>query len=128
MEALAKEIAKVLGITVEKAIELYPVLKKQFVVYKILNSITNTLSVVIIVLSILLGVSAFLWLSNLDYATVESTSSYTSMYHKHYLVGKKSYKVILICLAIVIILNTALIAILFWTTPDFMLIKEFILK
>lgn len=39
MDVLVQKLADLLDITIEKAIELYPIFKSQFVAYKILDEI-----------------------------------------------------------------------------------------
>lgn len=56
METLASEIAKILGITVEKAVELYPVIRGQMVWYNIISSFSIPLTIFFIICVITTGV------------------------------------------------------------------------
>jgi len=55
MEVLAVQLAELLEITVDKAIELYPVLRTQFVWYKITN-LLNGLGLLMLLPTVIVGV------------------------------------------------------------------------
>jgi uncharacterized protein YqgQ len=55
METLALQLAELLEISIDKAIELYPVLRTQFVWYKIAN-LLNGLGLLILLPTVIVGV------------------------------------------------------------------------
>lgn len=59
MEILATELAKLLNIGVDKATELYPILRTQYVFYSILSNIQDIAAMVGIILTLFAGVFYF---------------------------------------------------------------------
>lgn len=53
METLAVEVSKALGVTLEKAIELMPIIRQQFINYEIITS----LQIVLVILTFCSGIA-----------------------------------------------------------------------
>lgn len=102
MESLALEISKILNITVEKAIELLPIIRKQFIWYKVVDGARMFIGITIVVCALVWWISA-----EEDWEKIIITSS------------------ILFVLSIIAFSLTFII--LPFLAPDFMMIKEFML-
>lgn len=112
MEILVSELAEKLNISTKSAIELYPVLREQFVVYEILDAPIKALSVLNIVFLVSsLIFLVFLW----DEYGKEGCKSIQSLL-------KKS----VIALVVVFLMYTALKTTSIFLSPDIYIIKEFI--
>lgn len=102
MESLALEISKILNITVEKAIELMPVIRKQFIWYEAVNGAR-------MLIGITMAVCALVW-----WISVE-----------------EEWEKIIITSSILFVLSMIAFSFTFiilpFLAPDFMMIKEFIL-
>lgn len=118
MEVLAQELAKILNITIEKAVELYPVLRQQFIIYKIANnigSLFNLLWMVSMMIGIIVGI---IFLLNLDYQRCRDDED------NFVITCKKIIKVC--CLVFIVgIIGVQIIDVLQYVlASDFMIIKE----
>lgn len=126
MEVLANELAKLLNITVEKALELYPVLKQQFMWYNIISSVSFIFGAMFWVSLVIAMLSGISYLCNLEY--IDSDSRYNEAEKKLAISCKKIYQQSL-KVFIVGILGISIASILkYLLSPDFMIIKEFIIK
>lgn len=126
MEVLANELAKLLNITVEKAIELYPVLKQQFVRYNIIGSVSFIFSAMFwtsLVLAIVLG---FIYLFNMEY--INSDSGYDETERALAISSKKILPKVFKFLAVGVVGISTTSILQYLLSPDFMLIKEFLIK
>ncbi len=118
MNILVEKLAEFLEITIEQATRLYPILKQQFVWYKILNK-PNTIADIACGLSVatlIIGCFYF-FLAVDDYSTEKERKT-----------AKRAIKVPLIILivglVIIFTINTATLLL----APDLMLLKEFLIK
>ena len=59
MELLAQKLAEFLDISIESAVEVYPILREQFKIYKLLDGLSLALGMVTVVAIILLVVLLF---------------------------------------------------------------------
>ena len=125
MESLALEISKILNITVEKAIELLPIIRGQFIKYSIIQSVYSPLSFMLAVVVILAMATAITHMFTREY--LDSNSSW---YADERAVAENTKRALpaLVKVAIGLIIVTALLNISKYVlAPDFMMIKEFIL-
>jgi hypothetical protein len=111
---MIEEFAKLLNITVEKAIELYPLIQHQFVIYKILS----LCQIISIIAAIILGVIS---LMSRIFANDEYEDKEIDRYKK---LSKQSLIGAFVSLFVFTVISVAL----YISAPDFMLIKEILTK
>jgi len=126
METLAIEISKILNISFEKAIELLPVIRSQFIKYSIINSISWPINVIFILTSIFLFVVSLVFLGNKDYKNKSygwsSTDENLSINSREILPTLVKAVIALGVLTMILSVSRYILA------PDFMMLKQFILK
>lgn len=130
MENLAIEIANILNITVEKAIELMPIIREQFIKYSFIDSIANPFSFALIFSSMAMAALSIVYLYSIKYA-VYDTEMYGSVYEEEIAFHKNVKKLLIIAVKtviIIVIVLTVTDVLKYILAPDFMLIKEFIIK
>lgn len=125
MDMLIEEFAKILNVTVEKAIELFPILKGQFLKYAILTEIESPLRLILIASMIVLTVAGIVSMVNVQYNTEDEFWEEESRVYK---LASKIVKISLIIIVILLILLTIISISKYTLAPDFMMLKQFILK
>ena len=120
MDMLIEEFAKILNVTVEKAIELFPILKSQFLKYAILTEIESPLRLILIASMIVLTVAGIASMVYIQYDWEEEVPMYK--------LASKVVKISLIIIVILLILLTIINISKYTLAPDFMMLKQFILK
>ena len=128
MEALAMQLAEILQITIDKAIELLPVIREQFIAYKIITKISTPITIFTIISVLALVVAVMIYIMLYEYLDEEWKDSYICG-DEHRLVTsiKKMLKPVAIITTTGIVVSTILKVLPFILAPDFMMIKEFIL-
>lgn len=126
MESLALEVSKILNITVEKAIELLPIIRSQFIRYSIIQSVYSPLSFTMAVVAILIIITATTYMFTREY--LDDDSGFNA---DERCVAENTKRVLPMLVKVMVVLMI-LIAILniskYMLAPDFMMIKEFILQ
>jgi formate hydrogenlyase subunit 3/multisubunit Na+/H+ antiporter MnhD subunit len=125
MDMLIEEFAKILNVTVEKAIELFPILKGQFLKYAILTEIESPLRLILIASMIVLTVAGIVSMVNVQYNTEDKFWEEEARLYK---LASKIVKISLIIIVILLILLTIISISKYTLAPDFMMLKQFILK
>ena len=125
MDMLIEEFAKILNVTVEKAIELFPILKSQFLKYAILTEIESPLRLILIASMIVLVVAGIVSMVYVQYNTEDKFWEEEARLYK---LASKIVKISLIIIAILLILLTIISISKYTLAPDFMMLKQFILK
>lgn len=115
MEVLALEVSKILNVTVEKAIELMPLIKRQFAVYNIIRS-AEGMVIGLCAISLIATI-----ITSVFYFTGISVKDDVKELKKYALLSSGS----LILFASILVASNAAKYLL---APDFMLLKEFLLK
>lgn len=126
MEVLANELAKLLNTTVEKAIEFYPVLKQQFVWYNIIGSVGFIFSAMFLTSLFLAMVLGFIYLFNMEY--INSDSRRNESEKALAISSKKILPKALKFLAVGVVGISITGILQYLLSPDFILIKEFLIK
>jgi hypothetical protein len=124
MEILATKIAELLDVTIEQAVLLYPILRQQFIWYKILAS----LQVILVIPIVSLGM--FTIISIIDYSNLQERLN-NRLYRDEVEVNKLAFKkkivikftICTICLLGVFFITMLLTYIL---SPDLMIILRFL--
>lgn len=126
MESLATEISKILNITVEKAIELLPVIRSQFIRYSITQSVYSPLSFTFVVVAILTIITATTYMFTREYLDDDSgfNADERCVAENTKRVLPILIKVMVVLMILIVILNISK----YILAPDFMMIKEFILQ
>ena len=128
MESLTLELSKMLNITVEKAVELYPMIQQQFIQYKIFSTLSG-----IVFIGVLISVIMLTWMgfSILMYGGTK-LSIFNSMCMMDEIETAKEYKekikYPIISTIFFVILMSILSLIPYIIAPEFMMLKEFIIK
>lgn len=125
MDMLIEEFAKILNVTVEKAIELFPILKGQFLKYAILTEIESPLRLILIASMIVLTVAGIVSMVYVQYNTKDKFWEEEARLYK---LASKIVKISLIIIVILLILLTIISISKYTLAPDFMMLKQFILK
>lgn len=118
METLALEISKILNITVEKAIELMPLLRSQFINYKMISIALKPVAIIGAVSGVTLLASMVVWICNLGYNDTDSILAKKTCKN----IAKKAIVVGSIAIAISIAGQMVQLQ----TAPDFVILKEFL--
>lgn len=126
MEILANELAKLLNITVEKAIELYPVLKQQFVQYNIIGSVSFIFLVMFWTSLVSVIALGFVYLFNIEY--INSDSKYDKTEKALATSSEKILPKVFIFLAVGVVGISITSILQYLLSPDFMLIKDVLMK
>lgn len=122
MEALALELANILKITIEQATILVPVLKSQFLAYKIIETISLPVTVVAFfsgAATAALGLMAFLSKDDMDWNGKPS---------EEFLNLKKMLGVTWKVSLVLTILSIGSSILSYTLAPDFMFIREFLVR
>lgn len=119
METLMVEMSKILNVTVEKATELYPILKSQFINYKIISSVNTPLSVILSFIILMLVLA-------LIFSPIIKSEIYDIMTNDKQIKFKKYLWLIIIIFILGGVLSCVLNGLSYILAPDLMLIKEFI--
>lgn len=125
MESLALEISKILNITVEKAVELLPIIRSQFIKYSIIQSVYSPLSFMLAVVAILTMATVITHMFTREY--LDNNSSW---YADERNVAENTKKALptLVKIVVALMIITALLNVSKYVlAPDFMMIKQFIL-
>lgn len=125
MDMLIEEFAKILNVTVEKAIELFPILKSQFLKYAILTEIELPLRLILIASMIVLAVAGIVSMVYVQYNTKDK---FWEEEVRLYKLASKIVKISLIIIVILLIALTIISISKYALAPDFMMLKQFILK
>ena len=126
MDMLIEEFAKILNVTVEKAIELFPILKSQFLKYAILTEIESPLRLILIASMIVLVVAGIVSMVYVQYNNTKD--KFWEEEVRVYKLASKIVKISLIIIVILLILLTIISISKYTLAPDFMMLKQFILK
>lgn len=111
MELLAQKLAEFLDISIESAVEVYPVLREQFKIYKLLDGLSLALGMVTVVAIILLVVLLF---KGIDEYESEREGRLKTMKIIFFIgAGTAVFSVLLSCL-------------MAYAAPDLMMLKEFL--
>lgn len=122
MEALALELANILKITVEQATILVPILKSQFLAYKIIETISLPVIVVAVfswIATAALGLMTFLSKDDIDWNGKPS---------EEFLSLKKMLGVMWKVSLVLAILSIGFSILSYILAPDFMFIREFLVR
>ena len=113
MELLAQKLAEFLDISIESAVEVYPVLREQFKIYKLLDRLSLALAVVTVVAIILLVVFLFKGIDEYEYESERE--------------GRlKTMKIIFFIGAGTAVFSVLLSCLMAYAAPDLMMLKEFL--
>lgn len=104
MEILIQELSKVLNITIEKAIELYPILKQQFIIYNIINIL------LFFFISIAIAIGAILVAAAMGYDKLDKYIN--------------QFKIAIIVFGISVMMIIVLSILQYVLVPDLMIIKS----
>ena len=111
MELLAQKLAEFLDISIESAVEVYPILREQFKIYKLLDGLSLALGMVTVVAIILLVVFLF---KGIDEYESEREGRLKTMKIIFFIgAGTAVFSVLLSCL-------------MAYAAPDLMMLKEFL--
>ena len=111
MELLAQKLAEFLDISIESAVEVYPILREQFKIYKLLDGLSLALGMVTVVAIILLVVLLF---KGIDEYESEREGRLKTMKIIFFIgAGTAVFSVLLSCL-------------MAYAAPDLMMLKEFL--
>lgn len=120
MEELAIKIAETLDISVQGAIDMYPVIRNQYIWYKILTDATSSLLLLGTFLMVLIGIT-FTLRKDIDKFDLE-TEEPTEKWKKIDRIFKIEIYVFVSSVVIGIVADTAIS----FLAPDIMLIKNFL--
>ena len=120
MEELAIKVAEVLDISVQGAIDIYPVIRGQYIWYAILTSVTIWATVLGLGSLVLTGVTLFVRfdLDKYNYRTEEINEDWVNI--------NKVFKKALMALVIFVIIGIVTSEIIPFLAPDIMIIKNFL--
>lgn len=121
MEELAVKIAELLDISVQGAIDLYPVIRSQFIWYSALGSVTNW--------TILLGIFSFVSVV-VTFCIMENKYRYTwgdrETIKKEYASIDKLFKISILVLVSMVVIGIAIDFAIPFLAPDILMIKDLI--
>ena len=120
MEELAVKIAELLDISVQGAIDLYPVIRSQYIWYAILTSVTNWATVIGFVSLILTGVTLFIRFD------LDKVNWRTEEINEDWVIVDKLFKKVLLVLMLSVVIGIVTSVIIPFLAPDIMIIKNFI--
>lgn len=120
MEELASKIAETLDISVKAAIDMYPVIRGQFIWYEVLDSVISWALVIGFVSLILTGVTLFIRfdLDKYDWRTEEI--------NEDWVIVNKVFKKAVLVLMLSVVIGIAAEIIVPFLAPDIMIIKNFL--
>ena len=120
MEELAIKIAEALDISVQGAIDLYPVIRSQYIWYVILTSVTNWATVIGFFSLILTGVTLFIRFD------LDKVNWRTGEIEEDWAIADKVLKKVLLVLILSAVVGIVTSVIIPFLAPDIMLIKDLI--
>ena len=118
MEELAIKIAETLDISVQAAIDMYPVIRSQYIRYEILTSVTNWATVIGFVSLILTGVTLFIRFD------LDKVNWRTGEIEEDWAIADKVLKKVLLVLILSAVVGIVTSAIIPFLAPDIMLIND----
>ena len=120
MEELAIKLAETLDISVQAAIDMYPVIRGQYIWYAILTSVTNWAILLGLGSLILTGVTLFIRfdLDKYNWRTEEINEDWVNI--------DKVFKKALMALVIFVVIGIVTSVIIPFLAPDIMIIKNFL--
>lgn len=117
METIALKLAEILEVSIDRAIELYPIIKSQFIAYSILGNIGLFLEFIFIISIIGIVLSGVFTIS--EYCSLYKDEDDSKLY-------KKILKIFAITTLVLAILLVGTNALKYILASDFMIIKEFL--
>ena len=120
MEELAVKIAETLDISVQAAIDMYPVIRSQYIWYAILTSVTIWTTVIGFVSLILTGVTLFIRFD------LDKVNWRTGEIEEDWAIADKVFKKVLLALILSAVVGIATSITIPFLAPDIMLIKDLI--
>lgn len=111
MELLAQKLAELLDISIESAVEVYPVLREQFKIYKLLDGLSLALGMVAFIAIVLLVALAIIGLNEYEDARERRL---------------KAMKIIFFIGVGTAVLGVLLSSLTAYVAPDLMMLKEFL--
>ena len=120
MEELAIKIAEMLDISVQGAIDMYPVIRSQYIWYAILTSVTNWATVIGFVSLILTGVTLFIRFD------LDKVNWRTGEIEEDWAIADKVFKKVLLALILSAVVGIVTSAIIPFLAPDIMIITDFL--
>ena len=120
MEELAVKIAEILDISVQGAIDIYPVIRSQYIWYKALTSVSFWSVILALALIIMIGVTLVIReeTTKFDWTTEEITEEWASI--------DKVFKKAILALVIFVFIAIASSIVAPFLAPDIMIIKNFL--
>ena len=118
MEELAVKIAETLDISVQGAIDLYPVIRSQYVWYAVLTSVIDWATVIGLFSLILTGITLFIRFD------LDKFNWRTGEIEEDWAIADKVFKKVLLALILSAVVGIANSAIIPFLAPDIMLIND----
>lgn len=120
MEELAIKIAELLDISVQGAIDLYPVIREQYVWYRVLTGVGGWVMILGFIFSVSIGITYSIRRDTRKYAwrDDEVTEEWASI--------DRVFKVALSIFALLIVIGIATDILIPFLAPDIILIKDFL--
>lgn len=115
MEVLAEKIAELLGITVDAAVEVYPYIRDQYVMYGVLDSI-KAVFVILVVVSTILSIFSvgFLFFDGVDFENPDD--------EEKIFIKAAKWSVIVFIFSLIMTMSVSIAQAVL--SPDIMLIRE----
>jgi len=126
MEVLVQELARMLNVTVEKALEVYPIIRTQYIIYNIIESASPIFGFLLFASIVVLIASGLNCLANYEYKNTESPHWQDEK--RSYHISKKLIKTLIPTIVVLITLAGILNSLKYGLAPDLMMLKEFIIK
>ena len=120
MEELAIKLAETLDISVKAAIDLYPVIRSQYIWYAILTSVTNWTAMLGFVSLILTGVTLFIRFD------LDKYNWRTEEINEDWVIVDKVFKKALLVLMLSVVIGIVTSVIIPFLAPDIMIITDFL--
>ena len=120
MEELAIKIAEMLDISVQGAIDIYPVIRSQYIWYAVLASVTNLATAIGFVSLIFTGVTLFIRFD------LDKVNWRTGEIEEDWAIADKVLKKVLLVLILSAVVGIVTSVIIPFLAPDIMLINDII--
>ena len=120
MEELAIKIAETLDISVQGAIDMYPVIRNQYIWHQMLTSVTTWATVLGFISLILTGVTLFLRFD------LDKFNCRTGEIEEDWVIVDKVFKKVLLALILSAVVGIMTSTIIPFLAPDIMIIKNFL--
>ena len=120
MEELAIKLAETLDISVQAAIDMYPVIRSQYIWYAILTSVTNWAATLGFVSLILTGVTLFIRFD------LDKYNWRTEEINEDWVIVDKVFKKALLVLMLSVVIGIVTSVIIPFLAPDIMIITDFL--